>query len=444
MKKVLITIFVSICSFTALMAQEDGLTWGMEKSSVEKIDAQLKDTAKASKSSNWMEKGRIYTNLFEFDVKNLYFGMKESDVALIKASGELKRRTEGDYTIISYDRVDIYLSYDKVDTNHSHGGKLEKWVYTDDVRSARPEPIYEVYLAYMKAHELDPDGKLNKKLKEKLEKVKDFNHLFSVALFYYGANDFATCLKYFEAVQTINDLPFVNVVDTSVLMNCGVIAMKAKNIEKAKKYFNMAADRKIGGAGLYMDICKIYKESGDTLGAIETLKQGINKYPKEADAMVAEMVNIYLASHKTKEAMEYLTKAIELQPTNATYHFALGTLYDQTKQQDKAIASYQKATELDPTYVDAYLNAGASYYNSGIEHFKIANDTKDDKVYESEKKIALDYYSKAIPYLEKVKDISTNKKEKIDALFSLKQIYYKLGQMDKKNKAQAEYDALTK
>jgi len=434
MKKVFLTILAGFCTVATLFAQEEGLTWGMVKNSTEKIDEQIKDADKAAKSSTWMERGRIYTNLFEFDVKNLFYGMKESDIILVKASAGKAKRTEGESTITSYERVDIY----------SKKGTLEKWVYTDDVRKARPEPIYTVYESYIKAHELDPEGKLNKKLKEKLNIIKDANHLFSVGLFYYAENDFATCLKYFEAIQTINDLPFINVTDTNVLINCGVMAMKSKNTEKAKKYFGMAADRKIGGAGLFIDICKIYKESGDTTGAIETLKKGIDKYPKDASALIAEMVNIYLASGKNKEAMDYLTKAIELQPNNATYHFALGALYDQTKQQDKAIASYQKAIDLDPTYVDPYLNAGASYYNTGIEHFKTANDTKDDKVYEAEKKLALDYYAKAIPYLEKVKEISKSKKEKVDALFSLKQIYYKLGQMDKKNKAQAEYDALTK
>jgi len=434
MKKVIITILAGFCTVSALFAQEEGLNWGMVKNSTEKIDEQIKDAEKAAKPSTWMERGRIYTNLFEFDVKNLFYGMKESDISLVKASGGNGTKTQGDVNIISYERVDIYTKK----------ATLDKWVYTDEVRKARPEPIYTAYEAYMKAHELDPEGKLNKKLKEKLSILKDGNHLFSVGLFSYSSGDYATCLKYFEAIQTINDLPFINVSDSSILLNCGVMAMKSKNMDKAKKYFSIAAERKIGGAGLYLDICKIYKESGDTSGAIETLKKGIDKYPKEAGNMIAEMVNIYLASGKNKEAMDYLTKAIELQPTNATYHFALGALYDQTKQQDKAIASYQKAIDLDPLYVDAYLNAGASFYNAGIEHFKIANETKDDKVYEAEKKIALDYYSKSIPYLEKVKEVSKNKKEKIDALFSLKQIYYKLGQMDKKNKAQAEYEALIK
>jgi tetratricopeptide (TPR) repeat protein len=433
MKKVFITVLAGFCSIATLFAQEEGLTWGMVKTSTEKSDEKIKDADKAAKSDTWMDRGRIYTNLFEYDVKNLFYGMKESDILLVKASAGLSKRTEGETTITSYDHVDIYIKK----------GLLEKWVYTDDVRKARPEPIYTAYEAYMKANELEP-GKLNKKLKEKLSIIKDGNHLYSVGLFYYGSGDFATCLKYFEAVETINELPFINVVDTSVLINCGVMAMKAKNMDKAKKYFGIAADKKIGGAGLFMDICKIYKESGDTAGAIETLKKGIDKYPKESSPMIAEMVNIYLASGKNKEAMDYLTKAIDLDPKNATYEFALGALYDQTKQQDKAIASYQKAIDLDPKYVDAYLNAGASYYNAGIEHFKTANETKDDKVYEAEKKIALDFYAKAVPFLEKVKEVSTNKKEKIDALFSLKQIYYKLGQKDKSDKAKAEYEAMTK
>lgn len=434
MKKVLITILAGFCTITSLFAQEEGLTWGMVKASTEKNDEQIKDAEKASKSATWVERGRIYTNLFEFDVKNLYFGMKESDVTLVKASAGIGKRTEGNFNIISFERVDIYLK----------DSKLEKWVYTDDVRKVRPEPIYVAYESYMKALELEPSGKLNKKLKEKLEKIKDGNHLLSLGLFAYSAGDFATCLKYFEAIETINELPFINVVDTNMLINCCVISLKAKNPEKAKLYINKAADKKIGGPGLFKDVANVYLESGDTTSAINAIKQGIDKYQSDATGLIAEMINIYLKAGKNKEAMDYLSKAISLQPNNPTFYFALGSLYDQTKQQDKAIESYKKAIELDPKFVDAYLNAGASYYNAGIEHFNTANNSTDNKVYEAEKKIALDLYAKAVPFLEKVKEVATNKQDKIDALFSLKNIYYKLNQKDNKDKAQKEYDELTK
>jgi tetratricopeptide (TPR) repeat protein len=236
----------------------------------------------------------------------------------------------------------------------------------------------------------------------------------------------------------------INKVDSNILINCGVIAMKAKEMDAAKKYFKKAADLKVGGVALYIDIYRIYIEAGDTTGAINTLKEGIDKYPTKAGMVIAEMVNLYLKTGKDKEAIDYLNKAIALEPNNPVYYFAMGTLYGNLKQIDKSMESYEKAVKIDPNYVDAYLNMGASYYNAGIEHFKLANDAKDNAVYEKEIAIGKSLYEKAVPYLVKVKEISTDKKYKLDALFSLKQIYYKLGQKENKDKAQAEYDALSK
>lgn len=433
MRKVLLSFAMTISAFSMLIAQEEGLTWGMQTASTKKTDEQITVAEKASKSATWIERARVYTNLFEFDVKGLGYGMKESDINLIKGSIPNKR-TEGKYEVLSFERVDIYLK----------DGKLESWTYTDNERKSRPEPIFVAYEAYMKALTLEPAGKLDKKLKDKLEKIQDYYHMFSVALAYNDKGDYVSSLKYFEAIQAINELPFINKVDSNIIINCGVIAMKAKNMEAAKKYFKKAADLKVGGVALYVDIYKIYMEAGDTTGAINTLKDGIEKYPKQAGMIIAEMVNLYIKTGKDKDAIDYLNKAIELEPSNPVYYFAMGTLYDKLTQQDKAIESYEKAVKIDPNYVDAYLNMGASFYNSGIEHFKIANDAKDNATYEKEIAIAKGLYEKAIPYLVKVKELSNDKKYKIDALYSLKQIYYKLGQTDNKNKAQAEYDALLK
>ena len=431
MRKVIISLLLA-ASTLSLVAQEEGLTWGMQTSSTTKSDEQIKDAEKAAKPATWVERARIYTNLYEFDVKSLGYGMKESDINLVKGAIPTKR-TEDKLEILSFERVDIYMK----------DAKLVRWVYTDDIRKSRPEPLYTAYEAYMKALSLDVEGKLGKKLKDKLEKLTDYYHLYSIALFYNDLNDYKTSLKYFEAIQAINDLPAINKLDSNILINCGVIAMKAKEMETAKKYFNKAAQLKVGGVDLYIDIYRIYMDAGDTTGAISTLKEGIEKYPKSAN-MLVEMVNLYLKTGKNKEAVDYLTKAIELEPQNPVYYFALGTLYDQLKDQEKAIATYQKAVDIDPNYVDAYLNMGASYYNTGIEHFKIASDTKDNAVYEKEIGIAKGLYEKAIPYLIKVKEKSTEKKYKLDALFSLKQIYYKLGQKENSDKAKAEYDALSK
>ena len=74
---------------------------------------------------------------------------------------------------------------------------------------------------------------------------------------------------------------------------------------------------------------------------------------------------------------------------------------------NKAISGYENAIKLDSTYVDAYYNLGALYYNQSITYKSVAGDYSGDK-YESEMKKADDMLKKAIPLLERVLSFSPN------------------------------------
>ncbi len=64
-------------------------------------------------------------------------------------------------------------------------------------------------------------------------------------------------------------------------------------------------------------------------------------------------------------AQEALQKAIELNPQNANYHYVLGQLLEDWTELDgaweKAIQEFTRATELDPSYIEAWYNRGLLY-----------------------------------------------------------------------------------
>lgn len=64
-------------------------------------------------------------------------------------------------------------------------------------------------------------------------------------------------------------------------------------------------------------------------------------------------------------AIEYIQRAIELDPSNAACHLHLGNVYKGLAQPDKAIASYLRAVELRPGYHMAYSNLGATFDQLG-------------------------------------------------------------------------------
>ena len=98
------------------------------------------------------------------------------------------------------------------------------------------------------------------------------------------------------------------------------------------------------------------------------------------------MIDLYLKMDKTEDAMKYLQMAIEQDPTNVTYYFAQGTLFERFGEEDKAIESYTKALELDPTFFNALYNLGALYYNKGVKQIEFANSipANENEKYEAE------------------------------------------------------------
>ena len=98
-------------------------------------------------------------------------------------------------------------------------------------------------------------------------------------------------------------------------------------------------------------------------------------------------------------------------------------------------ADYKKAIELKDDYFDANYNLGAMIYNQGADMNNAANDIKDNKKYNDAKAKADERLKQALPYLEKANEI--NPKDK-NTLISLKQVYARIGDQVKYQKAKEE------
>ena len=62
----------------------------------------------------------------------------------------------------------------------------------------------------------------------------------------------------------------------------------------------------------------------------------------------------------SKQALEYYSKAIELDPTNAKYYFARAELKNLKREKASALKDYNKAIELDPNNAEYYYYRGKS------------------------------------------------------------------------------------
>lgn len=303
-----------------------------------------------------------------------------------------------------------------------------------NVKKLSSDPLTESLNSYKKALELDPKGTNAKGIKIKLTLLT--NDLTNQAVEAFQVEDYNKALLSFQQVLEIQEIPVVKqdnpgAVDTVIIFNAGLAAYNAENYKTAIGYYREAAKYGYNGARTYSLIAASYQLMNDTLGALESLKEGFEKYPED-NGVLESMIQIYMDLDKTDEAMKYLEMAIAQDDTKPRYYFAQGALYEKMGNEQKAIETYKKTMEVDPEFFNAYYNLGALYYNKGVQQIEVAKDVpaNENARYEAELKKADQWFELALPYMEKCHSLQPDDKMVLE---SLKNLYYRLKNMDKYN-----------
>ena len=317
-------------------------------------------------------------------------------------------------------------------------GEVYQSIYqskNEEAKNLAADPLTEALKSYKKALELDEKGRFENSLKVKLTLLT--NDLTNQAVEAFNNDDYAKALQSFEHILDIQEIDVIkrdnpDVVDTVIIFNAGLAAYNAENYDKAIEYYKEAAKHGYNEARTYSLIANAYQLKNDTLGALEALQEGFEKYPED-NTVLTSMIQIYLDMDKTEEAMKYLDMAIAQDPKNATFHFAQGTLHEKIENEQEAIASYKKAIENDETFFNAYYNLGALYYNKGVKQIETANSipTSDNVAYEAELKKADKWFLEALPYMEKCHELKPDDNMTME---SLKNLYYRLKDMENYNR----------
>lgn len=112
-----------------------------------------------------------------------------------------------------------------------------------------------------------------------------------------------------------------------------------------------------------------------------------------------------------KKALEYLTKAIEINPNDPVYYNDRGIIYDQIKQYKNATKNYDKAIMLNSKDGVFYQNRGYNYWNRNLINkaqddaqkacklgqCELKKDLSESKL-EEKNESALKYYNQAIEF----------------------------------------------
>jgi len=241
----------------------------------------------------------------------------------------------------------------------------------------------------------------------------------------------------FMASSTFSEI--MGVTDSAAYFYTGLAAFNIKKWDVVEESFEKCIE--IGfKKGLSVSyLTEAYEKLEKTDKAEAMLKEQIIKNPGNKDIMIS-LINIYLGQDKKVEAEKVLTDAIALDPESRDLNYAVATVYENLSRYDDAERAYKKVIEIDPNYANALLGLGAVYFNKAADLNGQINDLqpgdpKEDQ-FRTEMKVN---FSNSLPYLEKADSLTPNNKE---ILNSLKQVYYKLGDITKFKETKAKLEAL--
>jgi Flp pilus assembly protein TadD len=92
---------------------------------------------------------------------------------------------------------------------------------------------------------------------------------------------------------------------------------------------------------------QLLRVKGDYTGAVRALSQLMLVAPDDP-RIVGEYGKVLIQQGRAPEALNFLRRAVELQPNDWTLYSAMGVAYDQTKDPAKARDAYQRALVLKP------------------------------------------------------------------------------------------------
>jgi len=341
-------------------------------------------------------------------------------------------------------RTDI----DKAIVNEKTSGKAKTWYTRGEIyQGMMDSPIYskqlqpgegvqKAYESYAKTIELDTkDGEFGKPATTRLDNL--YGHAFNDAVNSYNAKDYDKAIDSYKLASKIKPQ------DTTAVLYSAYAYEAKQDYAGAKASYNQLLGMNYKSTTLYSRLFQMAKQQKDDAEAAKVLQQALVAYPNNKNFMLEDL-NLSLASGKGGDALDKISKAIAADASNSNLYAVRGSMYDQQKKTDLALADYRKAVELDPNNFDAQFNLGVYNYNKAAEAYTKASKM-DLKTYQaSGKKLEADgkkYFLASVPYFEKALELQPNDK---NTLSSLQKVYFRLGRTADSERLSARLEQLKK
>lgn len=247
---------------------------------------------------------------------------------------------------------------------------------------------------------------------------------FEKGLELYDEGNYYKASKEFEAA-------YKKTHEITALYNAGIAAQLFKDYERASVFFRKCIDSQYYENGkVYSNLADCYVNTNDLSQARNILEEGLNIYPQSTDILIG-LINLYIELDSYPDRLFSLIRQAQANdPTNASLYYVEGNAYCKIGDYDKAIATYEKSSEIDPTYEFGFIGIGVLYYNIALDLQKRAEREGEDSRYNIIKDEFTATIKLAIEPFEKAFNISANKNIKLNVAEYLVNIYNYLKNID--------------
>ncbi|MGY3087153.1 tetratricopeptide (TPR) repeat protein [Hymenobacter sp. UYAg731] len=346
--------------------------------------------------------------------------------------------------LLDKSRIDI----DKAIVNEKTSGKAKTWYTRGEIYQGMLEsPIYskqlqpgegvqKAYESYNKTVELDTkDGEFGKQAVAKMDGL--YGRAFNDAVNSYNAKDYDKAIESYKLASKIKPQ------DTTAVLYSAYASEAKQDYAGAKASYNQLLGMNYKSVTLYSRLLQMAKQQNDNAEAAKVVQQALAAYPTNK-AFMLEDLNMSLASGKGEDALGKINKSIIADPGNSNLYAVRGSMYDQQKKTELAVADYKKAVELEPNNFDAQFNLGVYNYNKAADAYTKASKM-DLKTYQaSGKKFETEgkkYFEASVPYFEKALQLQPDDR---NTLASLQKVYFRLGRTAESEKLNAKLQSLKK
>lgn len=317
--------------------------------------------------------------------------------------------------------------------------------------------LLNTYDPYVKADQLgqlpDEKGKVKNKYRKDIAAIMKANHGgFVNGGIYFNQQEPLKAADFFEKYWEMPSLEmFADSKDHQFNTNDSIFqtikyyavicAIQGKDDARAIKFLKKIASEPFVENSTYKesDVYELlsgeYEQIGDSVNFMATLESSAVKFPGNK-YFLPNLINVYIKKGESDKALAYLDKAIANDPSNSCDMYSVkASLYAEKRDFATADDTYNMALSKDPNCERALEGLSISYIVQAQNLKEEAGNVSAAKERADLDEKAKNYYKKAVPLLEKYKELlfarGADDIQEIKPMYvKLQNVYYNLN-MDK-------------